>query len=132
MRLVREEKGQAVVELSLVMALLLLMLLGIITFGRLMNISLTLTYASREGARAAALFDNDETVTQTVLQVLPATIDPLQVQVNVSPAQGSRPRGTPVTVTVSFPVQIQVPLLVEVLGRNRITLLGTTTMRSEI
>lgn len=132
MRLVREEKGQAVVELSLVMALLLLMLLGIITFGRLMNISLTLTYASREGARAAALFDNDETVTQTVLQVLPATIDPLQVQVNVSPAQGSRPRGTPVTVTVSFPVQIEVPLLVEVLGRDRLTLLGTTTMRSEI
>jgi Flp pilus assembly protein TadG len=131
-RLAREERGQAVVELSLVLSLLLLIVLGILVLGQLMNISLTLTYASREGARAAALADDDQAVARAVLGALPATLDPGLVQVAVNPAQGGRPRATPVTVTVSYPVNIAIPLLANALGRDRITLLGTTTMRSEI
>jgi hypothetical protein len=41
--------------MALVTPLLLLILLGIIDFGRMLNTQITLTEAAREGARAAAL-----------------------------------------------------------------------------
>ncbi|MBT8225640.1 MAG: pilus assembly protein [Dactylosporangium sp.] len=50
----RRDRGAAAVELALVMPLLLLVLCGIIDFGRMYNTQITLTQAAREGARAAA------------------------------------------------------------------------------
>ncbi|MEV4642317.1 TadE/TadG family type IV pilus assembly protein [Actinoplanes sp. NPDC049548] len=49
------DDGAAAVELALVLPLLLLLLFGIIDFGRALNAQITLTEAAREGARAAAL-----------------------------------------------------------------------------
>jgi hypothetical protein len=43
------------VEFALVTPLLLLMLFGIIDFGRMLNAQITLTEAAREGSRAVAL-----------------------------------------------------------------------------
>ena len=51
----RDEQGAAAVEMALVLPLLLLLLFGIIDFGRVLNAQITLTEAAREGARAAAL-----------------------------------------------------------------------------
>jgi Flp pilus assembly protein TadG len=51
----RQERGAAAVELALVTPLLLLMLFGVIDFGRMLNAQITLTEAAREGARAASL-----------------------------------------------------------------------------
>jgi Flp pilus assembly protein TadG len=49
------DTGAAAAELALVMPLLLLLLFGIIDFGRMLNAQITLTQAAREGARAQAL-----------------------------------------------------------------------------
>lgn len=49
------EDGAAAVELALVLPLLLLLVFGIIDFGRLFNAQITLSAAAREGARWAAL-----------------------------------------------------------------------------
>ena len=49
------DHGAAAVELALVLPLLLLLVFGIIDFGRMLNTQITLTEAAREGARAAAL-----------------------------------------------------------------------------
>lgn len=49
------DRGAAAVELALVLPLLLLMLFGIIDFGRMLNAQITLTEAAREGARAVSL-----------------------------------------------------------------------------
>jgi Flp pilus assembly protein TadG len=54
------------VELALVLPLLLLLLFGVIDFGRMLNTQITLTEAAREGARAAALgYDPAARVTRT-------------------------------------------------------------------
>jgi uncharacterized membrane protein len=58
----RPDRGAAAVELALVMPLLLLILFGIIDFGRMFNAQITLTQAAREGARAAAYGQTPETV----------------------------------------------------------------------
>ncbi|RQD73605.1 MAG: hypothetical protein D5R97_09185 [Candidatus Syntrophonatronum acetioxidans] len=49
------DKGQTLVEFALVLLPLLLILLGIIEFGWLLNGHITITSAAREGARAAAV-----------------------------------------------------------------------------
>jgi Flp pilus assembly protein TadG len=59
-----EERGQAVVELALVMPLLLLLLLGAIDFGKAYNAWIDETHLANEGARLAAV------------NAVPATVDP--------------------------------------------------------
>lgn len=51
----RKEKGQGLVELAIILPLLLIILLGIIDFGRVFYAYVTVTNASREGARYGAL-----------------------------------------------------------------------------
>jgi Flp pilus assembly protein TadG len=48
-------KGQALVEMAIILPLLLLLVLGIFEFGRAMYIKNTLTNAARAGARAAVV-----------------------------------------------------------------------------
>jgi Flp pilus assembly protein TadG len=49
------DRGSAAVELALVLPVLLLLVFGLIDFGRALNAQITLTQAAREGARLAAL-----------------------------------------------------------------------------
>jgi len=49
------DRGAAMVEFALLLPLLLLLLFGIIDFGRALNAQITITQAAREGARLAAL-----------------------------------------------------------------------------
>lgn len=68
-RLRRDERGQALVEFALVLPILLLLVLGIIDFGRAWNLHQTITDAAREGARRAVVYD--PAVTQdTVMNVI--------------------------------------------------------------
>jgi Flp pilus assembly pilin Flp len=53
------ERGAAAVEFALLLPLLLLLVFGIIDFGRAINAQITITQAAREGARAHALGDAD-------------------------------------------------------------------------
>ncbi|HET9517712.1 MAG TPA: TadE family protein [Actinoplanes sp.] len=61
------DRGSAAVELAIVLPLLLLVLFGVIDFGRMLNTQITLTEAAREGARASALgLDPQARIDQTV------------------------------------------------------------------
>jgi Flp pilus assembly protein TadG len=51
----QSDKGAAAVEFALVLPMLLLVIFGLIDFGRMLNAQITLTEAAREGARANAL-----------------------------------------------------------------------------
>ncbi|MER6940358.1 TadE family protein [Nocardioides sp. NPDC127514] len=51
----RADRGAAAVEFALVLPLLLLVLFGLIDFGRALNAQIALTQAAREGVRLAAL-----------------------------------------------------------------------------
>jgi Flp pilus assembly protein TadG len=52
---VKQDRGAAAVEFAIMLPLLLLIVFGIIDFGRALNAQVTLTQAAREGARLDAL-----------------------------------------------------------------------------
>jgi Flp pilus assembly protein TadG len=65
------DRGSAAVEFALVVPVLLLIVFGIIDFGRLLNAQITLTEAAREGVRLAALGDPDAAVQARVAAAAP-------------------------------------------------------------
>lgn len=123
------ESGQAMVELVLVMPVLALILLGIIQFGTLYNRNVTLTDATRAGARVAAVSrfaaDPVAAATQAVRDSAP-NLDQSKLNVTVSP---STPwlAGGQVTVTVTYPYSINLVGIVVKSG----SLTSTTKERIE-
>ena len=57
-RRIRDERGQATVEFALILPILLLLILGIIEFGKAWNIAQIATDAVREGTRKCVIADN--------------------------------------------------------------------------
>jgi Flp pilus assembly protein TadG len=53
------QRGQALAEMALVVLLFVVLTLGIIDFGRMLMVLNVITHAARDGARIAALTNND-------------------------------------------------------------------------
>jgi len=54
----RDSKGQSLVEFALVLPFLIILILGMIEFGWILNGKITLTSAAREGARVAIIYES--------------------------------------------------------------------------
>ena len=94
----QKERGAVAVEMAIILPLLLLILIGIIEFGRVLNVQVSLTQAAREGARYAAIHYNDPglDVTGATLAAAPSLAGlPVTVTNNAS----SCSPGNNVTVT---------------------------------
>lgn len=63
-RWIRDERGTALVEFAIVVPMLLVLILGIIDFGRMMAVSGGLAAAVRDGARMAATASDPSNPTQ--------------------------------------------------------------------
>ncbi|MGF7185899.1 Flp pilus assembly protein TadG [Desulfitispora alkaliphila] len=127
--LIRERRGQALVELALVLPILLMILFGIIEFGRIFNAQLTVTHASREGARYGALGTSDMEIIEQVKGSV-ASLNQEEVEVTIAPITAWRTRGEEISVQVDY----QVPLYTPFVGRivpNPFPVRGHTTMRIE-
>lgn len=105
----RGERGQSLVEFALVVPMLLLVLFAIIDFGRLFQGYITLTNATREGARIAAVGGTDSDISARVLSAASGLSG-----VTVSPASypdaGGDISGNSVVVTASAPMSFITPI----------------------
>ncbi len=126
---IHNQKGQAMVEMALLLPILLLLFMGIFEFGRVMNAYLVVNNAAREGARSIAL---GGTTTQIVDSVESAfsSLDTTRMTVAISPDEGSRDRGDMMLVTVSYDIDLVTPI-VSVLLSNPYHIEITTSMRKE-
>lgn len=125
-------KGQALVELALSMFLLLLLVFGIVEFGRAFYIYNTLNNAAREGARRAIVTPAPwditalENVVRNAIQVdttgLVITVTP-----NAAPTSGS---GATVKVNATLPFNTIVGQLLPSLKNKNIT--GEASFRYEL
>lgn len=125
-RYLQNNRGQSVVEFALVLPIILLLLGGMIDFGRVFHEYLVVTAAAREGARSAAVGSDTAMVISTAKQ---AAGNKGQLTVNVTP--NSRIRGESVTVAVANKVTIITPLISAFFPQNPYPVTGTAIMRVE-
>jgi Flp pilus assembly protein TadG len=106
----RDENGQAAAEMALVLPILAAVLLGIAQFGIVFNEYLTLTDATRAGARKASVsrFLGDNGASAAALVKSSAgDLDTSQLTVSVTSTNWSVP-GSDVTVTATYPYSIDI------------------------
>lgn len=129
----RSDRGAAAVELALVLPILLLLICGIVDFGRLYFTQITLTDGAREGVRVLALegatgsgFTSTQAATDAQARVQDAVSG---VDGTVSVTSGVCTDGDPVTVTATTNFSFITPLpdLAGLLGISTVT--GTGVMR---
>jgi len=102
------DRGATAVEFALVLPLLLLLVCGIIDFGRALNAQITLTQAAREGARLEAFGDPSN-----VVQGRTTGAAPDLPGVNVTIAQTCTPGAGPTAdaqVNVSYSFSFITPI----------------------
>ena len=104
---VRGEKGQTLVEFALVLPILVLLIIGMLEFGRVLNVWLIVNNAAREGAPHATVGVSEAEVIARVKEACP-TLDADSLVVEVSGAQGLM--GSPVAVRVESAIEL-VPLI---------------------
>lgn len=124
----RDNKAQALVEMALVLTILLLVLSGIIEFGRVFSAQLMVSHASREAARFGVIHPGDDNDIIAKAKDAAGALDTTNVSVAVSAS--SRMRGEQLTVQVEYPVAIIMPFIGSILS-NPYTVRGVTKMRIE-
>ena len=95
------DRGAAAVEFALVLPPLLLLIFGIIDFGRMLNAQLTATEAAREGARARALGESASARVDTVFGGPGVATTTVNSSCPTNPTAGQDAKVT-VTYTFSF------------------------------
>lgn len=100
------DRGAVAVEFALLLPLLLLLVFGIIDFGRMLNMQITLTQAAREGSRMASLGDTQAQITQRIDQAA-TSLDPAQLTITATTCPASAGYGQ---VVVTFPFTFATPV----------------------
>ena len=117
------------VEMALVLPILIMLVFGIIEFGRILNTYMTVTNISREGAREGAVGGTDAEIIDAV--EMGASLDASLLNIEIDPISASpRSRGSSVTVVVSYDVDIIAPIIGNLIG-DPYTVRAQTTMRVE-
>ena len=118
------ERGQASVEVALLLPVLVLVLLVILQVGLIGRDLVLVSHASREAARAAAV-DPDPGAAEAAARAS-GGLDPRRLTVSVT---GRGAAGSLVQVTVRYRAGTDVPLVGALLGER--TIRSSTTMRVE-
>lgn len=133
-----DESGTALVEFALVLPLLLVVLFGVLDFGRALNYWIDTTHLANQGARFAAVNKNpggstlqdyirQQATTSELLNGGTSSV-PGGLQVGVCFPSGSSDVGEPVRVTVASEYH-WLPFLK--IGATSTTIRGSATMRLE-
>ena len=124
----RSEKGQSMVEFSVSLPVLLLIIDGILEFSRLGGALLLVNFGAREGARVAALGADDSAIIEQVKQST-LFLDDAKLVVDIDP-EVERTSSHEVSVTVRYPVDINIPIINKITGTPK-WVTGSLTMRVE-
>jgi Flp pilus assembly protein TadG len=123
----KSEQGQSLTEFALALPVLALLLFAVIQFGIAFNNYVTLTDATRAGARKAAVSGKDPSPANTCVTAIRSSAKDMN-QSDLQPNCSSTWQpGADVTVTATYPYKISLLGLVVKTGR----LSSTTTERVE-
>lgn len=126
----RRERGNSLVEMAVIAPLLVLLLTGVVDFGRAFNVYIVITNAAREGARYGARFpDRSDEIREAVKWEAAATgVTLTDSDIAIDPDPDSEPvaqAGDPIRVSVEY----QFPtVLAGILGFEDIAIRASTAM----
>lgn len=104
------ESGQSLVEFALLVPLLLLLLCGVLDFGKIMYTYMNIHMTAQEAVRLGGLGRTDVAITEYAKDhIHAADSDALEVQ--ISPVENQRDPGEYMTVTLRTPYQFITPLI---------------------
>ena len=101
------ERGAVAVEFAILAPVLVMLLLGIMEFGRAYNAQASLSAAAREGVRVMAISNNSVTA-RTAAKNTAVSLKPLLVDTNITfknldiPTSSSCTSGTRISITITY------------------------------
>lgn len=98
------EMGAAMVEFAIILPLLIMLVFGIVEFGRAYNANISLTHAAREGVREYAITQDAAAGTAAALNAA-TSLDSGAMVVTVSACNP----GDPTTMRIRYPFQLSIP-----------------------
>lgn len=134
------EAGQSLVEFSMILPLFLVLLFGMVDFGRAFFTWLLVTNAAREGARVAAVQSDATTIDARIYDSFCDTypndcsLDPTKLTIAKTNVQGSR--GSAVAVDLTYDFEFVTPLggILRLIGGSALaapTITSHSSMRLE-
>ncbi len=125
-----DDKGAAAIEMALVLPILIMLVFGIVEFGRTYNARIELSGAAREATRIMVVRQGSPSAasdaTATARQAAPTVcISATDTTCSVTPSVASCPPGGNISVTVARNWTVTVPLVFT----RSFTISGTAVMR---
>lgn len=112
--LIRKERGQALVEMALVIPVLILLFVGICEFGRVLGAFMVINNLAREGARYGVVGHNDLEIENLVLAEK-AWLDENSMIINITPGFAERRKGEPLDIEINYSVDLMTPFFSHIL-----------------
>jgi Flp pilus assembly protein TadG len=106
--MIKNEKGQSLVEMALVLPVLLWLLVGMFDFGKLFYTYMHLHLATQETVRLGGLGKDDAEISEFARDYVQVE-DRSLLQIGISPDSATRDSGQYVTVTLSYPYKFITP-----------------------
>jgi hypothetical protein len=150
----RRHRGQSMAEFALILTPLMLVLLGIMQMGFVMNAYVTLSNAAREGARSASVYLYDRTIDKATNDANRLTVSRSSVNSSMGLLKKTAPQFAPsdmvlsyslpsgvsesdprtgqyVTIRLTYHLDLMIPLISSVLpkdGGGRLPMVAEVTM----
>ena len=139
----RDDRGQALVEFALVLPIVLVLVMGILWFGRAFNYSIDQTHLANEAARYAAVNANPSTSSSNLNTWILSQIDTGELKSGSSgPGSGVNAPGAQLTIcypngtsNVGDPVKVTITStfhFIPILNLANAPITGSATMRIEV
>ena len=125
----RGERGQAMVETAIVLPVVILLVFAVLDAGRIFSAWIVVTNGAREGARAAAVRENQADILARI-DIAMAGVDNYTPSITTTDGNIPGPSGTPVTVNVDSDITLVTPLMAQFFGAL-VTVTGSATMQLE-
>lgn len=138
---IKNQRGQALVEMALVLPILLLIVFGIVEFGRIYTYQLQINSIAREGARIAAVSGktDDSTIVASMYSKIggSGSIDGVVKEATITRLPTENLSATPPTIStevtsyIKLPVKVYAPIISSIISSNPVILEASVTMRIE-
>lgn len=112
--MLKNEKGQSLVEFALILPMLLLLISATFDFGRIIYTYMHLNLLTQEAVRLGSFGETDENISQLTHNNFHVG-DANLLQISISPSQSLRKSGDYITVTLDYPITYVTPLLSTIL-----------------